>query len=262
MRPPFPYLGAKTRIAPRIIERFPDHTHYVEVFAGSCAILLAKTRSLAETVNDRDGALTNLWRIIRDQPKQLNDLLALTPHSREEYYQAVREPSPASRLEAARRTFVVLTQGISRTTQHGGMWGQYVKYSPKSRPLPAQIENRRERIQQVTDRLANVTLESRDALRMVPRYGRTTSNLLYVDPPYPVDTRAGTKYPHDLTDNDHETLLTQLKNCDAQVVVSSYTNELYEDTLTGWDRWEIPTTARGGGVKNKQAVEIIWRKPC
>ena len=37
MRAPFRYWGAKVRMAPWIIERLPEHDHFVEVFAGSAA---------------------------------------------------------------------------------------------------------------------------------------------------------------------------------------------------------------------------------
>jgi DNA adenine methylase len=88
VKPPFAYYGGKTTLAPIIANLLPQHEHYVEPFAGSLAVLLAKTPSRAETVNDLDGDLVTFWRVLRDRPDELERACALTPHSREEYEQA------------------------------------------------------------------------------------------------------------------------------------------------------------------------------
>lgn len=57
LAPPFVYYGGKTVHAQRIAALLPAHRHYVEPFAGSLAVLLAKRPSAMETVNDLDGRL-------------------------------------------------------------------------------------------------------------------------------------------------------------------------------------------------------------
>ena len=82
LRPPFEYYGGKTHLAPKIAALLPPHDHYVEPFAGSLAVLLAKEPSRAETVNDLDGDLVTFWRVLRDRPHDLAWAAAMTPHSR------------------------------------------------------------------------------------------------------------------------------------------------------------------------------------
>src|SRR5690606_7708278 len=82
LRPPFVYFGGKQKLAATIAGLLPEHTHYVEPFAGSLAVLLAKTPTRLETVNDLDGDLILFWRVLRDRPEDLARVYALTPHSR------------------------------------------------------------------------------------------------------------------------------------------------------------------------------------
>lgn len=69
---PFPYFGGKRRAAALIWERFGDVVNYVEPFAGSLAVLLARPadhRARVETVNDIDGLVVNLWRAVQADPE-------------------------------------------------------------------------------------------------------------------------------------------------------------------------------------------------
>ena len=64
-----PYLGGKTRLAKTIIARMPAHTCYVEVFAGGAAVFFSKPPSETEVLNDRDGDLVNMYRILKYHPE-------------------------------------------------------------------------------------------------------------------------------------------------------------------------------------------------
>jgi len=67
MKRPFVYLGGKSGIADKISHLLPPHEHYVQPFAGSLAVLLAKNPSPLETVNDLADDLMNFWRMLRDE---------------------------------------------------------------------------------------------------------------------------------------------------------------------------------------------------
>jgi hypothetical protein len=120
LRPPFIYYGGKQRTAAVIAGLLPAHTHYVEPFAGSLAVLLAKTPAKLETVNDLDGDLMLFWRVLRDQPDDLARVCALTPHSRTERALATERGDDLSDLERARRVWVCLTQGRTGTLRPAG----------------------------------------------------------------------------------------------------------------------------------------------
>lgn len=63
LRAPFPWFGGKRGAAALIWEAFGAVPNYVEPFAGSLAVLLARrSEPGTETVNDLDGLLVNAWR--------------------------------------------------------------------------------------------------------------------------------------------------------------------------------------------------------
>lgn len=69
-RAPFPYFGGKSRAASTAWAAFGDVRNYVEPFAGSLAVLLARPQPFAgpETVNDKCGFIANFWRSISADP--------------------------------------------------------------------------------------------------------------------------------------------------------------------------------------------------
>ena len=69
LKAPFPWFGGKSRAASIVWERFGDVPNYIEPFAGSLAVLLARPHApKIETVNDLDCYLANFWRAVRYAP--------------------------------------------------------------------------------------------------------------------------------------------------------------------------------------------------
>ncbi len=71
---PFPYFGGKRNAAPIVWRALGDPSNYVEPFAGSAAVLLARppfSGNRVETLNDADGWLVNAWRAIRHAPNEV-----------------------------------------------------------------------------------------------------------------------------------------------------------------------------------------------
>lgn len=75
LQAPFPYFGGKSRIASEVWARFGDVGRYVEPFAGSLAVLLARPTPFKgrEIVNDADGLLVNMWRAMAQDPEAVAD---------------------------------------------------------------------------------------------------------------------------------------------------------------------------------------------
>ncbi len=64
---PFPWFGGKSKVAHLVWDRFGDTANYIEPFAGSLAVLLARPSPPGiETVNDMDCLLANFWRALQN----------------------------------------------------------------------------------------------------------------------------------------------------------------------------------------------------
>jgi DNA adenine methylase len=245
-------------VGPAIAALLPAHTHYVEPYAGSLAVLLAKPTSAHETVNDLDQALVTFWRVLRERPDELARACALTPHSRVEYDGAV--PLDAKdELELARQVFIKLTQGRSGRLKRTG-WRHYVDPAGSSVGMPGYLDGYVDRMAPAVERLKNVTLECRPALDIIEKYGREPDVLLYVDPPYLGSTRGwDNSYRHEMRDPEqHRQLAAALHAARAAVVVSGYPSELYDlELYAGWDRHTIAaSTGQGGTWANR--TEVLW----
>jgi DNA adenine methylase len=73
---PYPWFGGKSAIADEIWKRLGDTPNYVEPFFGSGAVLLSRPgftgeNSWIETVNDKDGFVSNFWRAIKAEPEKV-----------------------------------------------------------------------------------------------------------------------------------------------------------------------------------------------
>ena len=102
-----PYFGGKRRAAPIIWRALGDPGGYVEPFAGSAAVLLARPPfkgRRVETLNDADGWLVNVWRSLQLSPAEtaahcFGPVSEIDYHARLAWLQERRTPELVSWLE-------------------------------------------------------------------------------------------------------------------------------------------------------------------
>ena len=63
--PIIPWIGGKRRLAKVILPIFPEHRCYVEPFAGAAALFFLKSPSTVEVLNDCNGDLVVLYRVLQ-----------------------------------------------------------------------------------------------------------------------------------------------------------------------------------------------------
>lgn len=251
-KPPVAYYGAKTALAPTIVSMFPEHKRYVEPFAGSLAVLLAKPQAPLEVVNDLDHNLMVFWKVLRDRPEELARVCMLTPHSRVERNIAKHIPIDATDLEKARLVWSALVQGRTGTLANTG-W-RHTKSAVDGRMLRSYVQ----RIERVAERIRDVSLECRPAVEIIEKYGTEESNLIYADPPYLGSTRRH-NYKVEMTgEKAHRELGEVLQGCRATVVLSGYHSDLYDSLYGDWFRVELDAMTGQGSVQGVERTEVLW----
>lgn len=246
--------GSKWRIADWIARQFPTHETYVEPFFGSGAVFFTKRPSGTETINDIDNEVVNLFRIVRDHAEKLCKAIEMTPYSRQEYISSMDEKA-ADSLERARRFLVRTWQGYGGKTNCTTGWA-HDRSNSVFRPkywslLPTRILN-------IVERLKMVQIENMDALELIALYNRK-STLLYVDPPYLLETRTSKHYKHEFTTRKkHMELLEVCMKHKGFCLISSYDNELYNTILKDWTKRTIKVQTNNA----KTAIECLYVNPA
>lgn len=253
IKPILKYPGAKWNLAEWIISHFPAHKHYVEPYFGSGAVFFNKKPAAHEVINDLSDDVVNLFRVIRERGEELAALIEMTPWAREEYELSYVACDDA--MERARR-FVVKTNqshGSGSLVSHNGWSPEPMKSTTTAfkfrlalwRSMPA-------RVRCLADRLLMTEIENRPAIDLITRCGADT--LIYADPPYPLSTRAGKMYQHEMTDGDHMQLLDTLDTHPGPVVLSGYHCALYDERLVHWHVREKQAQAEKGNTR----TEVLW----
>lgn len=265
IKPPAPYYGGKTRLAPWIATLLEPHHRYVEPFMGTAAVLLAKQPSKLEVINDLDGDVVTFFRVLRDRPDELERACRLTPYARAEFLD-VREPVDGlDDIERARRWWCRVVQGFNSSP---GRWATGWSLSVRrGTSEPSTAANLVERFEAIAERLRRVAIENTDALELITRMD-DVDTAFYCDPPYLGETRKGRDrrsavhdYAHDmLTHDQHAALADVLRGCRGHVLLSGYASDLYAELYADWwcvEQRIVNNPARRSG-KSAHATEVIW----
>lgn len=246
------YLGGKSNWSPTATGRFVvDHLPweykqvYVEPFAGMLGVLLQRKPVITEIINDRDGHIVNWWRQVRDAPDELGHKVEATPSSRRLFNESVLllDSPEASDIDKAVALFVVLNQSLMHTSTSNA-WSAsysnsvYIKKWDKSQ------------IHDLSERLAKVRLEDKDAIDILKATQTRQHCLIYCDPPYDVDSSK--MYRHGVCLAKLEEVLVSQTG---KVAISGYGNQW--DHL-GWQRYEHKTYMHSKTDKVFRRVEVLW----
>jgi DNA adenine methylase len=249
LQPILKYPGAKWRLAKWILEQMPPHQVYLEPYFGSGAVFFNKPPVGIETINDIDGDVVNLFKVIREKPAELARLIEFTPWARDEYYESYHRTG--DNLEDARRFLVRCWQAYATKIGYRTGWRHSAQGLCPN--MPEQWAKIPSRVMEVAERLKHAQIENMDAVDIIRKYNHE-SVLIYADPPYMLGTRSGRIYAHEMTESDHVRLLESLLRHKGSVILSDYDNPLYNNMLQGWKKASRRAVVEAGQSK----VEVIW----
>lgn len=176
-RPIIRYRGGKSMLCRKIAKALPPHDIYVEVFCGSCWVLLNKPHSKVEAVNDINHELINMLRCAREHAPEVNRLLEGHVVSADEYKRFRAMPSEyLTDVQRAVRYIYMMNYGFS-----GKADSPYLVKTNTARPRT--IGAIQQTVIAAQERLHDVWIDRASYRRCIARYDGATT-VFYLDPPY------------------------------------------------------------------------------
>ncbi len=188
-QPIIPWIGGKRRLAKTILPLFPEHTCYVEPFAGGAALFFLKKPSQVEVLNDCNNDLICLYRVLQYHLEEFirHFKWALISRKLYEWLKITPEETLTDIQRAAR--FYYLQKMAFGGKVHGRTFGIAADSPPRLNLL--RIE---EDLSQAHLRLARAYIEHLDWRRCIEKYDRDRT-LFFMDPPYWKTEGYGVEFP-------------------------------------------------------------------
>lgn len=284
-----PWFGGKRTMAADVIAELGPHTQYFEPFCGSLAIILAKSPAQKETVNDLHGDAMLLARVVahpRSAPVLYERLQVavmsegLLDDARMRLADPIDgEPDPADEASIERSYWYFVGCWMGRNGTAGTDRQDYqiaVRWTKNGGSPTVRFRNAVASIPAWHARLLNVVILQRDAFTIVDKFEDCVETAIYVDPPYPRETRSkfgdgrGGKYLHEFAHesslrqaDDHARLAAALRAYQHdRIVVSTYDCQRYRELFEGWTfidktRQKHLHSLGGRGSRPMDAPEVL-----
>ena len=170
-------MGGKRRLAKHILPVFPEHECYVEAFAGAAALFFMKVPSHVEVLNDVNGDIINLYRVVQHHLEEFVRQFKWALISREIYkWLSDTPPETLTDIQRAARFFYMQKNGF------GGKLNSTFGTATTAKPR-LNLLRLEEDLSAAHMRLHQVLIERLDWADCIKRYDRPHT-LFYLDPPY------------------------------------------------------------------------------
>lgn len=177
-RSPLAWLGGKSRLADRIVDRMPEHEAYCEVFAGAAWVLFRKPESRVEIINDINRDLVTLYRCVKHHLAELVAQFRWMLVARDEFERFLATPAETlTDIQRAAR-FYYLAKASFGARINKPTFGIAATAAPRLNLL--RIE---EDLSEAHLRLSRVYIENRPYVDVLDRFDKP-GTLFYLDPPY------------------------------------------------------------------------------
>lgn len=234
----FAYMGSKGTITQWIIENFPSgyaKMRYVEVFGGTCRVLLDKSPSEVEIYNDFNSHLTNFFEVIRSHKEEFYqqlDQLIISEDLYNYFYKEINN-SPND-IERAIRYFYIMSFCHKGKFNGGFSVIPEVSYTHK-------FENKKRTLDWISNRMKNVLVTNKSYEKVVTA-NNTSDTFLYLDPPYVNTESYYSKLAGVFSLQDHIILRDLLKKHKGSFMLSyeadPLVNDLYSEFhIIGKNKW-------------------------
>lgn len=256
-QPPAAWIGGKRQLATRLVGMINaiPHVTYAEPFVGMGGVFFRRTKApRSEVINDRNGEVVNLFRILQRHYPQFMDTLKFQITSRREFDRLKAcDPATLTDLERAAR-FLYLQKLAFGGKVSGQNFGVDV-----SRGARFNLTRLAPQLEDVHERLSGVVLENLDWLTFVDRYDRP-GTLFYLDPPY---WGSEDDYGKTLFDQDQFVKIAQrLAAIQGDFILSINDVPAIREMFAAFEFNEADLTYSVSGGKGTLAKELIITRPA
>jgi DNA adenine methylase len=172
------YMGGKSLLSKKIVERIPAHSCYCEVFAGAAWLLFKKEESDVEIINDINTDLVTLYRVIKHHLEEFIRYLKWILVARDEFNRFKAEnPDTLTDIQRAVRFYYLLKSGYAGRIPNPS-FSSSTTSAPRLNLL--RIE---EELSTVHLRLSRVYIENQGYEKIITRFDKPET-FFYIDPPY------------------------------------------------------------------------------
>lgn len=247
-------MGGKRKLLEPIMARMPEHTCYVEVFAGGAAVFFAKRPSDVEAINDINGELVNLYRVVQHHLEEFVRQFKWALSSRQVFeWEKAKVPATLTDIQRAARFYYLQRQAFGgRVT--GQTWGTATTDGSRLNLLRLEEE-----LSQAHLRLSGVYVENLPWAEIVQKYDRPHT-LFYCDPPY-WETEG---YGVDFGLEEYGRMAAMAKSIKGSMIISVNDHPAMRDAYAGLHMETLSIRYTVGGAGGAQAAQelLIWNDRC
>lgn len=250
-KPLVPWIGGKRRLAKHLLPLFPEHECYVEPFCGAAALYFLKAPAKAEVINDINGDLVNLYRVVQHHLDEFVRQFRWALVSRQIWqWLEITPVETLTDIQQAVRFFYTQKLGFGGKVD-GRSFGTATTSAPRLNLL--RIE---EELSQAHLRLSRTTIEHLPWHDCITRYDRPHT-LFYCDPPY-----WGTEgYGVDFGLEQYDRMASLAKTMQGRCVISVNDIPEMNRAFSGLtiERVELNYSVGGKGRSSAKSGELIIR---
>lgn len=249
-QPIIPWIGGKRRLADRIFPLFPAHECYVEPFAGGAALFFLRQPAKVEVLNDINGELVNLYRVVQHHLEEFVRQFkwALTSRTVFEWLKVTR-PETLTDIQRAARFFYLQQNAFG-----GRVDGQ--SFGTATTAPPLNLLRIEQNLSDAHLRLSGVYIEHLPWQDIIKRYDREHT-LFYLDPPYWETEGYGVPFEW----SQYEQMAELLSSIKGKAIISL--ND-HPDIRKVFSRYHIESTnirytvGGGAGVERGEVLIFSW----
>jgi DNA adenine methylase len=249
LKSPLAWVGGKSQLTDTILPLIPPHKNYVEVFAGAAWVLFRKPESKGEIINDINGDLVTLYRVIQNHLEEFVRYFKWALVSRDEFERMKRvERSTLTDIQRSALFYYLLRNSFGAKISDAS-FGVTATHKPRLNLL--RIE---EDLSAAHLRLSRVFIENMAFQRVIERFDRKET-FFYVDPPY---WDCEDVYGKGLFSKaDFVTLRDQLAACKGKWLVSINNVPQIRELFKGFYIREVQTTYSLNAGSPKPVTELL-----